>query len=270
MNVVAHQDDDLLFMNPDLLHHIAAGHCVRTIYMTAGDAGQNSQYWLGRERGSQAAYASLLGIDKKELWVQRTIKLADHEFITVVNPRGNRRISLVFMRLADGNINGKGFGASHHESLASLISNKLPRIQAVDSQSYYTSDQLTGALSLLMKTYQPTEVNTQATTDLGRVFHDHSDHTTAGQYTQRAHQAYMVQATPVPIHFFVGYPIRGKPENISGEDLRRKEDAFMAYGQFDNGVCHSIAVCERIPTYWSYLHRQYTTEQWTSGPSTNQ
>ena len=32
LNIVAHQDDDLLFLSPDLLHNIQAGRCVRTVY----------------------------------------------------------------------------------------------------------------------------------------------------------------------------------------------------------------------------------------------
>ena len=42
MQIVAHEDDDLLFMNPDLEHAIDAGSCVRTIYVTAGDAGTHT------------------------------------------------------------------------------------------------------------------------------------------------------------------------------------------------------------------------------------
>ena len=38
MNIVAHQDDDILFQSPNLLHEVQAGRCVRTVYVTAGDA----------------------------------------------------------------------------------------------------------------------------------------------------------------------------------------------------------------------------------------
>ena len=50
--VVAHEDDDLLFMNPDVQHDLAAGVCVTTVFLTAGDDGQSSDYWLGRELAS--------------------------------------------------------------------------------------------------------------------------------------------------------------------------------------------------------------------------
>lgn len=56
LNVVAHEDDDLLFLSPDLLHNIQAGRCVRTVFVTAGDSGAGAGYWQGREAGSKAAY----------------------------------------------------------------------------------------------------------------------------------------------------------------------------------------------------------------------
>jgi hypothetical protein len=39
LDVVAHEDDDLLFMNPDIQHDIRAGVCVTTVFLTAGDDG---------------------------------------------------------------------------------------------------------------------------------------------------------------------------------------------------------------------------------------
>src|ERR1700694_2302046 len=39
LNIVAHEDDDLLFLSPDLLHAIQAGRAVRTVFVTAGDSG---------------------------------------------------------------------------------------------------------------------------------------------------------------------------------------------------------------------------------------
>ena len=266
MNVVAHQDDDLLFINPNIMKHIDMGHCVRTVYLTAGDAGQNNQYWISRERGSQAAYSSLLGIDINEAWAQKTIKLANDEFVTEASPNRNKLISLIFMRLPDGNVNGRGFSASNYESIASLISGKLPVIHSIDGQSSYSSDQLTSALLFLIRAYQPTEINTLSPGDVGNVPHDHSDHVAVGQYAQRAQSKYANGRTDTTsIYYYVGYPISGKPENVSGNDLRRKIDTFVAYGQFDGATCSSISSCERRPDYWSYLHRQYTTAQWDGG-----
>ena len=47
---VAHLDDDLLFMNPDIASNIEAGGCVRLVYLTASDAGEGDGYAGPRAR----------------------------------------------------------------------------------------------------------------------------------------------------------------------------------------------------------------------------
>ena len=37
--IVAHEDDDLLFITPGVLRAIRSGSAVRTVYLTAGDDG---------------------------------------------------------------------------------------------------------------------------------------------------------------------------------------------------------------------------------------
>src|SRR4051812_43618475 len=59
MNIVGHSDDDLLFLSPDLVHAVQGGWCVRTVVVTAGDAGRGAAYWQNREQGPKAAYAQM-------------------------------------------------------------------------------------------------------------------------------------------------------------------------------------------------------------------
>jgi LmbE family N-acetylglucosaminyl deacetylase len=70
LNVVAHPDDDLLFLSPDLLDALRSGDDVRTVYLTAGDAGRAQEYWRGRTLGVGAAYATLLGVP--DAWREST------------------------------------------------------------------------------------------------------------------------------------------------------------------------------------------------------
>jgi LmbE family N-acetylglucosaminyl deacetylase len=257
-NIVAHQDDDLLFMNPDLLHDIKAGHCVRTIYMTAGDDGAGKFYWLSREQGSEAAYAAMLG--SNDVWIQRIVELSDHEFITVANPKGNAKISLIFMHLPDGNLKGEGFKSSHDESLAKLAAGKIGVIHSVDNQSYYSSAQLVTALSTLFSIYQPAAIHTQAGF-VSSKYPDHSDHLTVGQYAKQAYKQYEYQQYAnqvlIPLKFYIGYPIHQMPVNISDGELQAKEAAFLAYAKHDGGVCQTLQTCQQNPAYGAYLARQY-------------
>jgi LmbE family N-acetylglucosaminyl deacetylase len=260
MNVVAHQDDDLLFMNPDLLHDLKAGHCVRTVYVTAGDAGAGRFYWLSREQGSEAAYSNMIGA--KDLWIQRIVQLANNEFVTVATPSNNSKVSLVFMHLPDGNVKGDGFSASHNESLERLEAKKISLLHAVDGQSVYSSTQLTSAISSLMSVYQPTEIRTQANF-VSHTYPDHSDHMAVGRYTQLAYAQYEKQQyeglVTIPLQFYIGYPVHQMAANVSGADLQAKESAFLTYAGFDGNVCRTAQQCRQTPTYNAYLTRQYKT-----------
>ena len=59
--IVAHPDDDLLFIDPDLAAVVSHATAVRTVVISAGDAGLDASYWKSREAGLRAAYARLAG-----------------------------------------------------------------------------------------------------------------------------------------------------------------------------------------------------------------
>lgn len=257
MNIVAHEDDDLLFMNPDTLQDIQEGNCVRSIYVTAGDAGQDRSYWSGREQGVKAAYAHMLG--PGTLWVEYTVKMPGGTYITVAMPRGNPQIALIFMHLPDGNIRGDGFAATNHVSLTKLYAGELPELRTVDKQSSYTKDNLVATLTQLLQAYRPDVVRTQST-EQGKNFTDHSDHIAVGKFVELAQTNNVTSQSPAShLVRYTGYPIRSQAENIAGGLLSAKESAFFAYAQHDNSVCRDALDCARTATYGSYLRRQYQT-----------
>ncbi len=263
MNIVAHQDDDLLFMNPDINQAIKAGHCQRTVYLTAGDAGNGQFYWLSREHGSEAAY-SIAGNTAQEIWIERVVKLSDSAYVTIASPRGKPSITLIFMHLPDGNADGTGFKASRFESLKSLEEQRGAIVHSVDKQSVYTSDKLTNTLVKLMALYQPALIRTQANYS-SQHYTDHADHRAVGRYAQKAYQLYETEhyenRVSIPMHFYLGYPVHELPANVSGDELNQKEAAFFAYGSFDRGVCGSLQQCNAGTAYGSYLPRQYHLDQ---------
>ncbi|HSX00293.1 MAG TPA: PIG-L family deacetylase [Patescibacteria group bacterium] len=259
MNIVAHQDDDLLFMNPDILHDIKADHCVRSIYVTAGDAGSGSFYWLNREQAVEAAYAKMLGVGN-DIWVRRIVRLTEGQYVTVANPRGNTRVSLIFMNLPDGNLKGEGFPSSNFASLVRLESGRIKGMRTVDGQSSYTSDQLIDGLTDLMHVYQPAAIRTQSNYS-GGPFPDHSDHQAVGRYTKKAYEQYETQQlagqVTIPIKYYIGYPIHGMAENVGDGELAEKTAIFAAYGQYDDAICVEIHPCKFASVFRAYLARQY-------------
>jgi LmbE family N-acetylglucosaminyl deacetylase len=258
MNIVAHQDDDLLFLSPDLLNDVASSRCVRTVYVTAGDSGYKQPYWLAREEGSEAAYSAMMG--KQDLWVQRIVSLSPDSYITVANPRKNARISLIFMHLPDGNIHGQGFKDTGNESLNRLDRGAITKIHSLDRQSVYSKKELVSALSSLMAAYHPSEIHTQSNY-VGTIYPDHSDHLAVGSLVQQAYGEYEANQFDnrvlIPLSYYIGYPVHELPINLFGVDLQRKESAFLSYAHFDGGVCSSQKQCDQTPTYRAYIEHQY-------------
>src|SRR4029077_3116436 len=74
MNVVAHEDDDILFMDPATYMDVAAGRCLTTGYLTAGDDGQRASYGHVEEDGAMAAYAKMAGT--RYSWTTTKLKTA--------------------------------------------------------------------------------------------------------------------------------------------------------------------------------------------------
>ena len=260
MNFVAHEDDDILFMNPDIIHDIKEGHCVRTVFMTAGDAGAGQAYWTGRQRGAEAAYDSMTG-KLNQTWIERIIEITDDEFATIANPKGNPSISLIFLHLPDGNVDGSGFTADGNQSMHKLLTHKINSINSVDASSNYTSAQLTDSLVAILHTYQPTTIRSQSGYR-GMKYIDHSDHGAVASYVTKSYVLYKTTYPdhPLPtITYYLGYPVHTLPPNISGNDLREKIAAFLAFSKFDNAVCHSIEECNDKAVYGLYLTRQYTS-----------
>ena len=258
MQFVAHEDDDILFMNPDLLHDIEAKKCVRTIYFTAGDSGGGDLYWIGRQKGSEAAYDSMMG-KPNQVWTERVVKFPGGQIAIVANPKGNHAISLIFLHLPDGNPNGTGFSKYGYQSQNKLYFGKIDSINTVSADSSYTSAQLTDALVHLMESYKPNQLRSHSGYG-GTHYVDHNDHTNVARYATRAYEAYMkTHPQPSPsLTYYLGYPVHGLAPNVMGADYEKKAASFIAFSRFDGATCHTVYECNTRSVYGLYLARQYT------------
>lgn len=253
LSVVAHEDDDLLFMNPDHSNELHSGACLRTVYLTAGDDGLSSGYWLAREKGAEAAYDFMEG-HGASLWLERYISVNSHEYIRMATPRSNPYISLIYVRLPDGNLAGNGFPRTYYKSLEILKDGTVSKLSTVDSQSSYTSGDLINLLVSLMQYYHPDEIDTQTPVNDSAVYPDHSDHVYTGQYTASAYGLY---GRSIPLLYYTGYPIALLTANIANEDLTYKSNVFYTYAAHDSQVCKIAASCPNSP-YTQWLEREYT------------
>jgi LmbE family N-acetylglucosaminyl deacetylase len=230
MQIVAHQDDDLLFQSPDLLHDITAGRSVRTVFVTAGDAARDETYWSGRERGSLAAYAQMAGVADAWSMTDAAVPGTSIRMQTLV---GAPQISVVFMRLPDGNRTGAGMIVHHHESLMRLWQGSIASVHAVDGSATYTGASLRTTLTELMAAFGPTTVRTQDwTIEFGTG--DNADHTATALFVQQAHRDYESAHTVVA---YEGYPAWTRLPDVTGTDLDAKQRAFQAYATDDSLMC---------------------------------
>ncbi len=254
-NVVAHPDDDLLFLSPDLLRDVRAGGCVTTIYLTAGDAGRGAEYWSAREKGARAAYAKMYAAENH--WRHDALYVNDHVIASstlVARPS----IRLVFLRLPDGGLNGRGFGFGHG-GLQQLWSGAASGVTSVDSVNSYFRDDLVLTLRELLQDASPQIVRTLDFRPAPHGFGsgDHSDHVATGYLTEAA-----LGAGNAALKGYLGYlAVDAGPKNVEDSLLHAKTDAFMAYAKYDSAIpCKSSEQCGNRRTgggYSDWLPRQY-------------
>jgi LmbE family N-acetylglucosaminyl deacetylase len=230
MQIVAHEDDDLLFQSPDLVGDIVAGRCVRTVFVTAGDAAKGETYWKGRETGSLAAYAQMAGVP--DAWTTTDAGVPGHP-LRLLTLTGAPQVSLVFMRLPDGNRTGSGMLVHDHESLMRLWQGAISSIGAVDGSTTYTQASLTSTLTALLTAYQPTTVRTQDWTIAFR-HGDNADHTATALFVRQADRRYGSAHTLLA---YGGYPMWTRLPNVTGEQLKAKKSAFLTYATHDSQMC---------------------------------
>ncbi|KAL5333362.1 putative deacetylase LmbE-like domain-containing protein [Aspergillus crustosus] len=254
LNIVAHQDDDLLFLSPDLLHYIQSGHEVRTVFITAGDSGREASYWQGREEGARTAYAVMT--DSPNSWTETDAGIPGHQ-APLFRLNAKPDISLVFLRLPDGNLQGQGFDVTGSSSLQKLLEGSIPSIQTVSGSGSYTKDGLINTLIHLFAEFHPARVNTM---DYDHPYGDgdHSDHHSVGYFVKEALGLY--ERNPA-LAGYIGYPIVGQAPNVVGADLLAKQLAFYAYGRSDPIVCTSHLACVNDAWYPRWLERQHTSDK---------
>ncbi|MEJ0072776.1 MAG: PIG-L family deacetylase [Candidatus Saccharibacteria bacterium] len=250
LTTVAHEDDDILFMNPDLQQEITAGMCIRTVYLTAGDDGQPVGYWQEREQGPDAAYALMAGLPDQ--WDHATADVGGHalDIHTLV---GRPQISLVFMHLPDGNLAGEGFPSTGYQSLKKLRVGEITDMHTIDNTDDYTASQLVQELAALIALAKPTIVNTQASSP-SLAAGDHSDHQAVGYFTGEALALYHDTAQ---VHRYIGYQSGTRAPNLTAQQAAAKQDIFAAYKQDDLMICSVKDGCFNDTTYRNYLSREY-------------
>jgi LmbE family N-acetylglucosaminyl deacetylase len=249
MQVVAHEDDDILFMNPDLLTSIHMGVPVVTIFLTAGesDIADAPGYAASRQAGSRAAYARMAGVPDQ--WRSEALAAGPGQ-VELYTLTARPELQLIFVNLPDNN-DPKAEGGKRALTRLWRDSGERVRIQTLvpaggavhESYSYHRADVVKLLLTLFQR-FHPTLVRGQdAQPDMRYTanwlpYHDHPDHVMAARFTGEAIRAYRAGgANPRLVQTdYRDYNLEEAPVNLGEAQQREKLDLFGLYARHDPQV----------------------------------
>ena len=259
MQVVAHEDDDILFMNPDLSASVSAGTGVVTVYVTAGESNGSltgdprALYAAQREEGARAAYAAMLKQSNTPLtWIRSLLTLPNGIVAEKNTLRSNPAVVLIFLNLPDGGDPDTAYALYHlyegvaPSSYATIVPTGTDGI-GLKSSTYGSKSDLVNALVFLMNQYKPTVIRSldprpyscPACTGIDYVNYDNTDHTYVGRFVDVALNQYLAASTSVPrvsLRNYLGYSIGQFQGNLGASDYTVKRSVFDAYKYWDHNL----------------------------------
>jgi LmbE family N-acetylglucosaminyl deacetylase len=262
MQVVAHEDDDLFFMNPDVSNTISAGAPSVTVFMTAGqitgDGSTPEQRARNRQRGAQNAYASMAGLadadDSTQLEWNGTTWSAGGKTVERYTLRARPTIQLVFLDLPDGQLGSLRVGT---------VSNTIvPEGGSTSASQQYTPGDAVAVLRAIMSAVQPTVLRAQDAEPDRRYSPDHADHVAAAQF---ARDAAAGDTNPLYEVNYRDYNIADVPINLDAPAVQSKRDFLAKYARYDSAVAANLADSASSESAWAQrmYYRWSRGTQWT-------
>ncbi|MFI9105311.1 PIG-L family deacetylase [Streptomyces fildesensis] len=233
VQVVAHPDDDLYFINPDVQRAVETGGTVVTAVLTAAEGdGRNldTGYWArnktapdgaaysrARHNGLRRAYARMATGDPDSPWHSEAVRLTDTIVMQCDILRARQHVRLCFFQVAhsfrgaDSAPSGAAYGLASlwrrtTDAAATLVVADSPVSQVQEIRH----EDLVQALVALLEMYHPTVVRTldpDPEHDGGKkdthVDSDHQEHTATAQFALEAVRLYRdgTGRTPILEHY---------------------------------------------------------------------
>ena len=224
VTVVAHLDDDLLFVEPAISERLRAGWCVTVVHLIGGANGAKFDYVLKREEGTRLAYARLAGVSNH--WDEATIHIAG-EPIFELRLKRQPRVRLLELRLPGGAVRGGRVPLALLWDQGATLAT-YPMGHGEGTPGHYTRDSLSATLrSILQGATRIYTLNPDTVP-----FIEHPDHIYSARITRHVAQSL---GRTVPISYFVTYPIGNWPVNLPADEAQRKRDVAATYFAVDGG-----------------------------------
>ncbi|WP_305685350.1 PIG-L family deacetylase [Microbacterium sp.] len=254
VSVWAHYDDDLIFGSPTIPNAMAAGQCIRTLFITGSDAGMGAEYAMERERGIRAAYDVMRGVTGE--WVDAAVTLRSGVTITTTSPVDNPDIMLLLVRLPDGGLDAGGFNATGHQSLPQLLSGSLSELTTTDTGQPITLPALETTIAEVVQAFAPQSILAHLPGLDPRSEGDHPDHSATGNLVAGLVDNGFIDGAVV--QYAIGYPSAHNAVNLEGDELWKKLEAFAAYASHDSVLhCSTPKGCLGVRKFGEWLQRQY-------------
>ncbi|MGW8330510.1 PIG-L family deacetylase [Streptomyces sp. NPDC055897] len=273
LQILAHPDDDLYFMNPDTQHTLDSGVPLVSVYVTGGEANGDNRvvsdtgphvydkagYSSARHQGLRQAYATLLGMDKYTPWDKSVAELRGGHRAEVnrLQHRG-RSVELVFLNTAmhtplGGRMGLPGLWADRSLRLPVVIATGSPLTRAKS----YTYDSMVEVLAGLLADYAPTLVQTldpdpdiQHSSPADRShdseqpgYSDHADHTAAASFAWAALIRHAERGNAFLATAYRAYYNRHWPKNLPPRVLAEKAAHLVPYGGDKAWACGNPGGC---------------------------
>lgn len=237
MTFIAHQDDDLFAMTPDLYNAAAAGRAMRTVVFTAGDAGHCQDYIESRALGQKLGWEVMAGVNYGGAWDEDYIEITPgHVAFVEKMPGSSHDISIVYL----------GFANDPSRALEVLWNDlssttRIPvRDERIDSSSY-VREELIEVLVALIDDFGPTHVNTLDSSKIWPTIgfpSEHTDHEHSALFTLAALQRFAPQ--PGTIRMYRAYNALFEVANVAAVDSARKHGLYEAYSPHDPYLCEGL------------------------------
>lgn len=269
IQVLAHPDDDLYFINPDLQRALEAGHRVTSVYLTAAEAdGRNIDtrdpdrldsppdyegYAEARQHGLRAAYAAMVTGKRDSEWARDVVSFSTGVMAERSTLLAAPHVQLFFfgLRMVDAQ---HGFAADVPTArLATLWTEQATaQLTLISAESplrrpqEITRDGLLRSLVELLHhtrpaqfwTMDPDPWHTAWDDKRGPASSDHQDHTATAQFALAALEQYIQQGgTPPLVDHCVGYGNKLWPSNLTEHAWDEKKRVIEVYTSADGHDC---------------------------------
>ncbi|MFF3887312.1 PIG-L family deacetylase [Streptomyces sp. NPDC001914] len=269
VQILAHPDDDLYFINPDLQRALEAGHRVTSVYLTAAEAdGRNIDtrdprrldgppdyegYAEARQQGLRAAYATMVTGERESEWARDVVSFSAGVTAERSTLLAAPHVQLFFFGLRIVNT-GHGFPADvpsvrlaklwngAADSQLTLVATESP----LRMPQEFTKDALLRCLVDLLHRTRPSQFwsmdpdpwHTDWDEERGPKSSDHQDHTATAQFALAALERYVAEGGAPPlVDHCVGYSNKIWPSNLTEHAWAEKKRVLEVYTSADGHDC---------------------------------